>query len=404
MQVQTTVAAPSLPLQVLLFRHRLDLESATFEDSIVRAFQGGKEAGGYLATGEDLGIQLEVYSGRPLSSVQENLAGACHTLVIVIGDDHLRDAGSDLWEWLDECWARIAASNGQHRMLAVPVTERHGQAFVSRQALESLQLLQVHTLGEPAARPARLALLALHQARLLLANVLQRGVALPGYLRLFISHAKIDGLPLAHALKHEIATMSWLEKFYDADDLPAGSDWQKGLEDGVGSSLLVMLRTDAYDSRPWCQREVLWAEEYAVPSVLVDARTVLGAAGGRLPFETAPWVRIPDGNLFRILFAAIREGLRFLLFARRVVAMKSRGDVPTSGTLVVFSSQPSMAALVRASSALASKGASTNAMIIYPDPPMRAGLYEAALAVVREYSPGTHLVTPQTIAASGDRA
>ena len=49
-------AAPSL--QILLFRHPDDLDVEPFEEAIVRAFQGGKEAGGYLATGDDLGIQL----------------------------------------------------------------------------------------------------------------------------------------------------------------------------------------------------------------------------------------------------------------------------------------------------------------------------------------------------------
>src|ERR1700719_2296623 len=38
-----------------------------------------------------------------------------------------------------------------------------------------------------------------------------------GYLRLFISHAKLDGLPLAHSLRHLIGRFTWLEAFYDAD-------------------------------------------------------------------------------------------------------------------------------------------------------------------------------------------
>ena len=45
------------PLQLLIFRHPDDRDVEPYEDAIVRAFQGGKEAGGYLATAEDLGIR-----------------------------------------------------------------------------------------------------------------------------------------------------------------------------------------------------------------------------------------------------------------------------------------------------------------------------------------------------------
>jgi hypothetical protein len=226
---------------------------------------------------------------------------------------------------------------------------------------------------------------------------------MPGHLRLFISHAKMDGLPLAHALKHQIETLGWLQDFYDVDDLPPGSDWQRELERSVGSSLIVMLRTEAYDNRYWCQQEVLWADEYATPAVLVDARTGLNHPAASLPFDRMPTVRIPDGNLVRILFLALREGLRFLHFMRRVEEMKANGMIPATAELRVFSFAPSMSALLRACNALtASKAPSTTPrLILYPDPPFRAGVYEAALALVATYAPtGTRLVTPNTLAAT----
>ena len=39
-------------------------------------------------------------------------------------------------------------------------------------------------------------------------------------------------------------------------------------------------------------------------------------------------------------------------------------------------------------------------MILYPDPPFRAGLYEAAHALVSVYCPDARLVTPDTLAAT----
>jgi hypothetical protein len=249
-----------------------------------------------------------------------------------------------------------------------------------------------------------LSLRLLHECRILLAEALPRTVdPKAGHLRLFISHAKMDGLPLARALKHQIDELKWLPDFYDVDNLPAGCDWQKELEQGVGSSLIVMLRTEAYDNRYWCQQEVLWADEYATPAVLVDARTGLNHPAGALPFDRVPTVRIPDGNLIRILFLALREGLRFLYFMRRVEQMKKSGSVADPAVMRVFTFAPSMSALLRACRALSDskEPVGTPRLILYPDPPLRTGVYEAAHALVATYAPtGTRLVTPNTLAAT----
>jgi hypothetical protein len=397
------------PLQVLLFRHTGDTDVLPYEEAIVRAFQGGKEAGGYLATGDDLGIQLQVFSGAPAveQTPAQMLDSFCHTLTIVLIDRVLlKESDQALWDWLSEGWEHIDASDGRHAILAVPMDERVGEDFSSkRPALGNIQLRQIHELGEKAIRPAMLALRVLHQSRILLATALSLTPppgCPPGFLRLFISHAKIDGLPLALALRYQIKAIGWLQSFYDADDLPAGSNWQKELELGVGSSLIVMLRTEVYDSRYWCQKEVLWADEYATPAVLVEARTGLNHPAGFLPLDRVPAVRIPDGNLVRVLFLALREGLRFLHFMRRVEEMKRNGVIPNPVELRVFSFPPSMSALLRACQSIASSGVAkeTPRLILYPDPTLRAGLYEAAMALVEKYAPQTRLVTPNTLAAT----
>jgi hypothetical protein len=368
---------------------------------MARAFQGGKDAGGYLATGEDLGLQWQLFAGTPPRAASAILDGFCHTMTVVLIDNELLRQGGALWDWLADCWAVTGNSQGRHAMLAVAMDERSGDAFSGRHPqLAALQLLQVHTLGERAIRPSILALRLLHLCRILLA------AALPsprdhkaGYLRLFISHAKLDALPLAHALKRQIEALGWLEEFYDADDLPPGCDWQRELERGVGSSLIVMLRTEAYDGRPWCQQEVLWADEYATPALLVDARTNLSHPAGTLPFDRVPSVRIPDGNLVRILFLALRDGLRFLLFARRIQQMRQDGELPPRADLRVFSFPPSMSALLRACQSLGTSQESER-LILYPDPPLRSGQYEAAKALVATYAPGARLLTPQTLAVA----
>jgi TIR domain len=394
----------SAPLQVFVFRQPADLDTLPYEEAVVRAFQGGQDSDGYLATGDDLGIQLQIFSGAPELPVAEALDSFAHSFVLVLADLAFGSTDDNaLWDWLAACWETVRASSGRHEMLVIAMDERVGDRFIAqRPALDSLQLLQSYELGERAIRATTLALRVLHECRVLLARGLA-GPATPepGFLRLFISHAKMDGLPLAHALKHEIESMPWLSKFYDIEDLPPGSDWKVELENGVGSSIIIMLRTEAYDGRYWCQQEVLWADEYATPAVLVDARTRLNHPGGGLPFDRVPTVRIPDGNLIRILFVSLREGLRFLHFMRRVEQIKERGGIPVSASIRVFSTQPSMAALLRACRSLSAASANnSDRLIIYPDPTLRVGLFEAATALVSLYSPGTRLVTPNTLAAT----
>lgn len=395
------------PLQVLIFRHEGDEEALHYEDAIVRAYQGGKEARGYIPSMDDLGIQLEAFSSAPQleRGVGETLDAFCHTLTIVLlGRRFFDDNDHATWDWLAECWLHTNASGGRHGLLITRMEDAGGCNIAQRnRAFENYQISPHGRLEEHAVRPAVFALCVLHESRLLLAKGLPNAEGAPeGFMRLFISHAKLDGLPLAMALTHLIKSLG-LESFYDAQDIKDGKDWKRELEHAASSSVIIMLRTDIYDTRPWCREEVFWSEEYATPAVLVEARTRLNHPPGELPFDRVPTVRIPDGDLLRILFLAVREGLRFLYFMERVEQMKRDGALPNPVELRVFSLQPSMPALLRACSLLSASGAALHIprMILYPDPCLRAGYYEAANALVDSKAPGTDLTTPQTLAAKG---
>src|SRR6202008_1310303 len=76
---------PAAPLQLLLFRDTRDVNVLPYEEAIVRALQGGRDPGGYLASGEDLGIQLQVFSGAPQleRTAAQTLDSFCHSLTVV---------------------------------------------------------------------------------------------------------------------------------------------------------------------------------------------------------------------------------------------------------------------------------------------------------------------------------
>src|SRR6185437_10044921 len=106
------------PLQLLIFRHPDDLDILRYEEAVLRAFQGGKEAGPYLATGDDLGIQSQLFSAAPPLDPGSMLNSVCHTLTLVLVDHALLGVpDAAFWEWLERCWSVTKASNGRHAML-----------------------------------------------------------------------------------------------------------------------------------------------------------------------------------------------------------------------------------------------------------------------------------------------
>ena len=60
------------------------------------------------------------------------------------------------------------------------------------------------------------------------------------HLNIFISHAKLDGLPLAQSLKDQLNRFGGTSHFYDADCIPPGSDWKRVLRKGVEPAILNM--------------------------------------------------------------------------------------------------------------------------------------------------------------------
>ncbi len=64
-----------------------------------------------------------------------------------------------------------------------------------------------------------------------------------------------------------------LQSFFDVNDVPFGSDFQRILEDEVDRehTAVLVIQTDEYSNSEWCQREVLWAKKYGRPVLILHA-------------------------------------------------------------------------------------------------------------------------------------
>lgn len=192
-------------------------------------------------------------------------------------------------------------------------------------------------------------------------------------LKLFISHAKEDGVKFAKQLRDYIHSETPVKTFFDANDIAVGYDFPQEIEKNIEESVLVVVHTDKYSSREWCRKEVMFSKEKNRPVVILN----LFNNGEDRSFPYMSNVRTlrvkkrnckPDIANYIILFI-LKETLRFKyqeLFmeyaAKQFDIFNSNVDIMNSKKEIF--SYPSE--LLTVSNLKSDK----NQIIIYPDPPL----------------------------------
>lgn len=383
-------------------------QAAEYVDAIQRAFRGAVEESGYLASGDDLGVDVTWFTHRPDRPPAAHLEGALHTLVVVLASESMA-MDDQFRSWLEVALELIQASRDRHRLIVLAETEVTVDSFQAKQSrLASAQFTASALLGEQATRPPRFALIVLNESCRQIARVLDASAsryqlpAMPH--QLFVSHAKKDGLPLATAIRHELESLPRVTTFYDASSLQFTDDWSRDLERGVKTSVVVVLRTDEYDRRPFCEKELRWADAHGCPVIVVDAANRAYRPRTNLPFSDAPQYYLRDGNVLRVLAAAIRERLRAALLLRKVVQFHQSG-VLTEPCWVLHRA-PSVASVRRACEHLNERSfPSSSSIIVYPDPVMVEDDAFALSLLADLLKPGTRLLTarelPELVSSGG---
>lgn len=87
--------------------------------------------------------------------------------------------------------------------------------------------------------------------------------------KLFLSHAKKDGLETTRKFKAFIDSELKLDVFFDALDIADGYEFEKQIEENIKRAALVVFHTDEYSAREWCRIEVLIAKRNKCSIVVV---------------------------------------------------------------------------------------------------------------------------------------
>jgi len=191
-------------------------------------------------------------------------------------------------------------------------------------------------------------------------------------LKIFLSHTKEEenGINIAKQLKKLIDNSS-MKRFFDSNDIGAGYRFDDEIINNIKESSVIIINSDVYSSRYWCQREIQVAKEFERPMIEIDL--INKAMDRKFPFAgNVPVVRvdITDGkaeidDLYRVLENILIETIRFNYADKKLESLKLK----MSGKVKKMCRPPEMIdmpKLIEKSEGMTLK----YDKIIYPDPPV----------------------------------
>lgn len=290
-----------------------------------------------------------------------------------------------------------ATPQGPHRLMPVALSENSYNISTKISRLNFLRLQS----EPPASRPERLVAKLSHEiCRLLLQSDTSMSYMQPAPVgegpapvRLFLSHAKQDGLTIVAELLEYLGKNSPVEAYFDATNIPPGFDFQAEIERGVRKSAVLIAHSDLYASREWCRREVLFAKKYQCPILVVNA--VSKGEDRSFPYlgnvPTIRWNKSDPSRCQQVVDLAVREVLRSAYFRAHLESMQEAQLVPPD--YQVLTRPPEILTYVD----LPRVGATADAgpvPVIYPDPP----LGDEEVALIHGILPNAKLTTPTSSA------
>lgn len=281
---------------------------------------------------------------------------ADRVLVVLLADDqlvaHARTGRSGGVTWADYAvkLRQLCDASPNHRFLPVSLSKF---AWPIDTRLNDLSFLRAFAEPDELQRKKLVARRMLHLLIRRLRSHSTDEDAPPA--TIFLSHAKVDvgkqpGVvnSLLEYLKANQPEKTW----FDSGDIASGSQFAKAIENGVADSALLAVVTDAYSSRSWCRREVLFAKRHQRPFVIVDALQEREIR--RFPYAgNAPVLRWRDDPR-DVVDALLRETLRHA-FAEEMLRKRARpgDDILPSG--------PELVTVVHRDK---------TKPVLYPDPPL----------------------------------
>jgi hypothetical protein len=208
-------------------------------------------------------------------------------------------------------------------------------------------------------------------------------------LKLFISHAKEDGVKFAKNLCAYINGATPLKTFFDANDIAFGYDFPQEIESHIHNSVFVAIHTDKYSSREWCRREVVLAKRHNRPMVLINL--IIEGEDRSFPYmANVKTIRINQKRTTseknaRITLFTLAETLRFKYQELFMDYLVQQFPIPAEER-TIFSYPPELLTLFN-------EVVKDKKYILYPDPP----LSQEELDILKLANNNLQFITPAMI-------
>lgn len=215
-------------------------------------------------------------------------------------------------------------------------------------------------------------------------------------IKIFVSYARQDGKDYAEIFNEFITANTALDRFIDVHNIPAGETFDKVIDRSIEETALMIICSDAYSSREWCQHELLVAKNKGRPILIVDA--IENGELRRFPYiANVKTIHlghgiIGDDRKREIVYAILLETLKVKyneMFFRYLTQLY---DIDQSRFLF-FAYPPELYTLLK------NKDNDAIDTILYPEPPLN----KHEIEILNEYNKKYKYVTPTYIAVESNQ-
>ena len=313
-----------------------------------------------------------------------------NSATFVLVDDQM--VISDSWQcYIEQLWEKVQYLAPHHRIYPVAITS---SAYNLSPILAETNFIRIYQETEINASQGKLLRQVLHACSRQLKQV-ESGEQInsenaPPPIKLFLSHAKQDGIDIAKGLRRWIEEDEALNTFFDTKDIAPGYDFIEEIDAGLKDSALLICQTDAYATRYWCRWEVLTAKKYLIPSLLVNALNVGEERSfpylGNIP--TLRWQGVD--SIPTIITKILLEVLQYYYFPAYIKNLKKIGRVPKQAIALPYPPELLTQLQQLSQDILKQDNLKIDRLLIYPDPPVG----DEEVEILHSFNPSLKAWTP----------
>ncbi|MGL5833951.1 MAG: TIR domain-containing protein [Waterburya sp.] len=342
----------------------------------------------------DISIPVQ-FRSQPLDTKIEqpkpiSFENSLNSATFVLIDAHM--VMSDSWQsYIEQLWRKAQNLAPHHRIYPVAITL---SAYNLSPILAITNFIRIYEKTEIKAQQEKLLRQILHSCCRQLKQVESgeniKSEKAPPPIKLFLSHAKQDGVDIAKGIRRWIEEDEALNTFFDTKDITPGYDFIEEIEAGLKDSALLICQTDAYATRYWCRWEVLTAKKYLIPSLLVNALNVGEERSfpylGNIP--TLRWQGLD--SIPTIITKILLEVLQYYYFPAYIENLKKIGRVPKQAIALPYAPEL-LTQLQQLSQDIPKQdNLKIDRLLIYPDPPVG----DEEVEILHSFNPSLKAWTP----------